>query len=88
MTATARIPLRFKLSPLQHHGVLTYLADAAHDEDFVSDALTLHRNSIYVTDPDRASELLTEAANSADADRDMRTWRALSILAKKVQVKA
>lgn len=73
---------RYRLGPAQLAALEIYVTDPAHDGDGFPGRVVGGRLEVW--DTEGAFALLTEAANSADADNDRTLCRALSSLASRV----
>lgn len=76
-------PITLRVGAIQLCGLEIYIFDPAHDEDEFPG--TLAGFVLTVTDRERACELLTDAANSADDDRDPAVRDALTTLCARLR---
>jgi len=76
-------PITLRVGRNQLCGLEIYIFDPAHDEDEFPG--TLAGFVLTVTDRDRACELLIDAANSADDDKDAPVRDALTTLCARLR---
>ncbi len=76
-------PITLRVGSLQLCGLEIYIFDPCHDEDAFPGSLAGF--VLTVTDRDRACELLMDAANSADDDKDAPVRDALTTLCARLR---
>ncbi len=76
-------PITLRVGSLQLCGLEIYIFDPCHDEDAFPGSLAGF--VLTVTDRDRACELLADAANSADDDKDAPVRDALTTLCARLR---
>ena len=76
-------PITLRVGRTQLCGLEIYIFDPAHDEDAFPGSLAGF--VLTITDRERACSLLTDAANSADDDRDPAVRDALTTLCARLR---